>query len=224
MSWRALFATFLLALAASGWGGIQLGDWLATQAPAASSPTFSPELALTLDARGMPLVVQPPQPRIDGTLGVPDPALAIDWHVSRISPASRGRAPMTSVLPAAMLTQEEAWRLMAGTQAASTSNTGNTGNTGNKGNEGAPPTRLAVAADVVPQAALEGLDMAPVPAAPARSSRTAPGWSDALERALAKCAQLDFSERPMCAWSARSKYCDANRGSGTVAECRRAAD
>ena len=28
MSWRFLFATLLVALGASAWGGIQLGDWL----------------------------------------------------------------------------------------------------------------------------------------------------------------------------------------------------
>ena len=36
MSWRLLFATLLLALGASAWGGIQLGDWLVAHAPPAA--------------------------------------------------------------------------------------------------------------------------------------------------------------------------------------------
>jgi hypothetical protein len=56
MSWRVLFATLLVALAASAWGGIQFGDWLVSHAPAA---TRTPNEADTnqepiLDADGRP--------------------------------------------------------------------------------------------------------------------------------------------------------------------------
>lgn len=75
MSWRLLFATLLLALGASAWGGIQLGDWLVAHAPPAA-PAPGQDAAASqqpvLDANGRPYVAQPPQPRIDGTLGVPD--------------------------------------------------------------------------------------------------------------------------------------------------------
>ena len=88
MSWRLLFATLLLALGASAWGGIQLGDWLVAHAPPAA-PAPGQDAAASqqpvLDANGRPYVAQPPQPRIDGTLGVPDKPADREWAINTVS-------------------------------------------------------------------------------------------------------------------------------------------
>ncbi len=88
MSWRFLIATLLIALGASAWGGIQLGDWLVAHAPAAA-PAPGQDAAASqqpvLDANGRPYVAQPPQPRIDGTLGVPDKPADREWQVNTVS-------------------------------------------------------------------------------------------------------------------------------------------
>ncbi|WP_241130032.1 hypothetical protein, partial [Achromobacter xylosoxidans] len=88
MSWRLLFATLLLALGASAWGGIQLGDWLVAHAPQAA-PAPGQDAAASqqpvLDANGRPYVAQPPQPRIDGTLGVPDKPADREWAINTVS-------------------------------------------------------------------------------------------------------------------------------------------
>lgn len=88
MSWRFLFATLLIALGASAWGGIQLGDWLVAHAPVAA-PAPGQDAAASqqpvLDANGRPYVAQPPQPRIDGTLGVPDKPSDREWQVNTVS-------------------------------------------------------------------------------------------------------------------------------------------
>jgi hypothetical protein len=88
MSWRLLFATLLIALGASAWGGIQLGDWLVAHAPPAA-PAPGQDAAASqqpvLDANGRPYVAQPPQPRIDGTLGVPDKPADREWQVNTVS-------------------------------------------------------------------------------------------------------------------------------------------
>ena len=44
-------------------------------------------------------------------------------------------------------------------------------------------------------------------------------WVKALQTELAQCAELGFFDRPDCAWAARDKYCEANRGWGVVKEC-----
>nr|WP_314364045.1 hypothetical protein [uncultured Achromobacter sp.] len=71
-------------------------------------------------------------------------------------------------------------------------------------------------------------------AAPATAAPTAPrstlriteiparnpmAWVDALDRELARCAELGFFERPECAWAARKQYCEPNQGWGAVKEC-----
>ena len=83
-----LFATLLVALGASAWGGIQLGDWLVAHAPVAA-PAPGQDGAdgqqPVLDANGRPYVAQPPQPRIDGTLGVPDKPADREWAINTVS-------------------------------------------------------------------------------------------------------------------------------------------
>lgn len=44
-------------------------------------------------------------------------------------------------------------------------------------------------------------------------------WVDGLTEELARCATLGFFERPDCAWAARDKFCEPNRGWGVVKEC-----
>lgn len=44
-------------------------------------------------------------------------------------------------------------------------------------------------------------------------------WLKALQTELAQCATLGFFDRPDCAWAARDKYCESNRGWGVVKEC-----
>lgn len=86
MSWRTLIIFLLLAAVASWQGGQQLGHWLIEQAPesiaSASKPTD--DRSQVLDADGKPLAPQPPQPRIDGTLGVPRDMEPIEWAITAV--------------------------------------------------------------------------------------------------------------------------------------------
>ncbi|MCM0036319.1 MAG: hypothetical protein NBV66_11085 [Burkholderiaceae bacterium] len=93
MSWRALTLFLLLAIVASWQGGRQLGLWLVDQAPESIASAFSPknENGTVLDADGKPLAPQPPQPRIDGTLGVPKEMAPVEWTIAPVI-ASRADA------------------------------------------------------------------------------------------------------------------------------------
>jgi hypothetical protein len=93
MSWRALILFLLLAIVASWQGGRQLGLWLVDQAPESIASALTPknERGAVLDANGKPLAPQPPQPRIDGTLGVPKEMTPVEWTIAPII-ASRADA------------------------------------------------------------------------------------------------------------------------------------
>lgn len=86
MSWRALIIFLLLAIVASWQGGKQLGQWLIEQAPESIASAFNPtdDRSQALDANGKPLAPQPPQPRIDGTLGVPREMEPIEWTIAAV--------------------------------------------------------------------------------------------------------------------------------------------
>lgn len=93
MSWRALTLFLLLAIVASWQGGRQLGLWLVDQAPESIASALTPksESGSVLDADGKPLAPQPPQPRIDGTLGVPKEMAPVEWTIAPVI-ASRADA------------------------------------------------------------------------------------------------------------------------------------
>lgn len=74
------------------------------------------------------------------------------------------------------------------------------------GNTAAPAT----AAPTAPRSTLRITEI------PARNPMA---WVDALDRELARCAELGFFERPECAWAARKQYCEPNHGWGAVKEC-----
>lgn len=93
MSWRALIIFLFLAVIASWQGGRQLGLWLVDQAPDSIASAFNQksDSGEVLDANGKPLAPQPPQPRIDGTLGVPKEMAPVEWTIAPVI-ASRADA------------------------------------------------------------------------------------------------------------------------------------
>ena len=88
MSWRVLILFLIVMTFGAGVGGIMLGEWLVESSPAVVNRTGSigakdPEPVL--DADGKPYAAQPPQPRVDGTLGVPNPVTETEWKISETS-------------------------------------------------------------------------------------------------------------------------------------------
>ncbi|WP_342066336.1 hypothetical protein [Achromobacter kerstersii] len=219
MSWRLLFATLLIALGASAWGGIQLGDWLVAHAPPAA-PAPGQDAAASqqpiLDANGRPYVAQPPQPRIDGTLGVPDKPADRQWQVNTVSLFDTVSDPAVK-LSRERITPEQAREIAAASEVPLPSGTSDVTTMDLQ----VPGTSTAINGGQAQAGGYGTPQMVQVPPPPPNTSPApgAPGWQDALKRELAQCATQGFFERPSCSWNARNKYCAPNRAWGTMAEC-----
>lgn len=79
--------------------------------------------------------------------------------------------------------------------------------------DAAGAANAAAPATAAPSAPRSMLRITEIPA------RNPMAWVDALDRELARCAELGFFERPECAWAARKQYCEPNHGWGAVKEC-----
>jgi hypothetical protein len=195
-----------IAAGASAWGGVQLGDWLVAHGPQ-QAPAAAESLDLTaapvLDANGRPHVAQPPQPLLDGRLAVPEPPTEIAWHIPE-KPLTETHDSVID-LSTTTITMVEAQEIaQAGNQRlVGIADVGNL-NLGGGTNTGAQP--------------IQPIETAPAPLA---SSRVAPNssWQASLRQDLQACSALSFFDRPSCAWAARNKYCEPNRGWGQVRDC-----
>lgn len=193
MSWRALIIFLLLAVAASWQGGRQLGLWLVEQAPEsiASASNQKDDRGEVLDANGKPLAPQPPQPRIDGTLGVPKEMGPVEWE---IAPVIASRADANSYKKDGEDDEEE--------------NPEQQDNDSNNSDPGTVPT-----IDVQSTSGTSAPRPATPPPAPPIS------WQASLKKELTQCRNVGFFRRPGCIDSALTKYCGPNNAWGKTADC-----
>lgn len=227
MSWRVLFATLLVVLGASAWGGIQFGDWLVAHAPPAAPAPGQADgtQESVLDANGKPYTAQPPQPRVDGTLGVPDKPADADWTVNTVSLFDTVRDPLVQI-SRDRISMDQAKEIAAESQTALPTGP-NDVSTLDLATQQAQTTQAAqqyaqiqASRNVSQQPLIQGIDM-PAPQQQAMAGAGAKGWQDSLKRELAQCASMGFFDRPTCSWNARNKYCAPNQAWGTIAECPR---
>jgi hypothetical protein len=225
MSWRVLFATLLVALAASAWGGIQFGDWLVAHAPAA---TRTPNETDTnqepiLDADGRPYTAQPPQPRIDGTLGVPDRPSGTNWTVGTVSLFDTVKDPSV-VISRNTISLDQARQIAAATQSALPTGPNDVSTLdlatqqAQTAQSAQQYSQIQASRNVSERPIIQSVDMPPAQQQ-ASAGAGQKGWQDALRRELAQCADAGFFQRPTCAWNARNKYCAPNQAWGTIPEC-----
>lgn len=215
MSWRFLIAILIVAAGASAWGGIQLGNWMISHAPPASSNATvnqgADESSLpTLDANGLPYTAQPPQPLVNGTLGVPEKPAAQDW-------STRPPSLFDGTDPNVQISRDSVTQAQA--QAAANAN------------NAALPTGASDVATLdlekppaisQPPAGSNGFNQTPLTAQQAGSAPGQPAaanWQAALHNAVEQCSKLGFFQRPSCVWAARNKYCEPNNGWGSVSDC-----
>ena len=217
MSWRILVITLLVALGVSAWGGVELGDWLVQHAPqAAPAPGADEDGAqAVLDANGKPYLAQPPQPRVDGTLGVPDKPAAANWNIQTVSLFDVVKDPSVTLSRSSMT---------AG-QAAEVARSARSSLPDGENNDSALDTAGYGQGAIMASSSFSGGTMIRSAASPAggtmaNGQAVASGnWLPDLRNELAQCANAGFFERPTCAWNARNRYCAPNQAWGRVSEC-----
>lgn len=217
MSWRFIFAFLALAAAAAVWGGLRLGEWLVAHGPvAAATSHHAPLVAVpVLDADGKPYTAQPPQPLVDGRMGIPEEPPQIAWHIPESS-LDETKSNQVIAVATTSITMVEAQQIAAGGGSVNLTGIadvgdlmGNLGQRGQgaQGGQGSQPLQPIEA----PQAPLE--------VASARPLGNASAWQAQLRQDLQACDAESFFDRPSCAWAARNKYCTPNNAWGRVADC-----
>lgn len=214
MSWRLILVALLLVAGASAWGGLQLGNWLVAHGPAAPVIEEHPELSSVpvLDANGLPYVAQPPQPLVNGQLGVPELPDHFSWEVSEASIEEIKSNPSIAIATTT-ITMDEARQIaefMGGAQGLQ-----GIADVGNLGLGAGQP-----AGQNMP---LQPIEVAPPPPPPPAmvtpQGSNGNQWQASLRQELQACSALGFFDRPSCAWAARNKYCEPNNGWGRVRDC-----
>ncbi len=220
MSWRTLFVFLVLAAVASWQGGIQLGEWLVSRAPEsiASVAGTKDTKDQVLDANGKPFTPQPPQPRVDGTLGIPRSSTPVEWTITPIL------ASVTDVGTTAMAVDGEGNyerrdnELVAGgaelAHAQSDVATLDIATSEVKTPQSGAPARTAPGAPVV-----EGVRTSTNTDPTKAPVITVYSWVQSLKKEIDRCANLGFFQRPTCVQNARNKFCAPNNGWGKTADC-----
>lgn len=216
MSWRILIATLLLGIAASVWGGFQLGNWLIEHGPL-KSDVFDAYKDLytvpTLDADGKPYVPSPPQPLVDGRLAVPDAPTSTDWEVDQDTNLLAERPPI------ALATASGGY------------------GSGNLTRQHVSPSGLQGLAQIggssdrfitsqANEQVIQPIEIGIPPPPPSQEVQvsglpvtTNPNWQIDFQRELRSCEGKGAFARPSCAWDARNKYCAPHNAWGRVPGC-----
>lgn len=200
MSWRALILFLIVIVFGASVGGIMLGEWLVESSPTVVNRTITagakdPEPVL--DADGKPFAAQPPQPLVDGTLGVPKTRTETEWKISETA--------AVDVQDGALRQLDTVSGLPPGPSDVGMVDVSNN-------NAGTPiPTGATPAAPSPPPSR-----PAATPTQPAPSSSS---WLQSLRKEMGQCESLGFFQRPTCIQNARNRYCNPNNAWGKVSEC-----
>jgi|SRR5690625_2457873 len=203
MSWRFIFISILAILGASAWGGYVLGHWLIE-----NGPMRDPSVAIyddmftqpTLGADGKPYLAQPPQPLVDGRLGIPKTPEPMPWEIDQSLNLFQEGPPIA--LATTHISMSEAIRITGRDEAVSGQLHGITSLDRIQPVEAdeppPPPSQDIVQTDQPPQAQ---------------------NWQAKLQQELNACEKEGFFKRPSCAWAARNKYCEPNHAWGQIPNC-----
>jgi hypothetical protein len=205
MSWRVLIVFLMLAGVASWQGGVQLGNWLVTRAPdTVASVANKDNKNLKFDALGRPITAQPPQPRIDGTLGVPRELDPIEWAIEAVTAEDFETDPNRMKVEGDDDDDE---------------------GTASEGSETADAKRLARNANDRSDPAANSTGTSdsarrpPAPPVPPGITVSVISWQQSLKQELEQCGKLGFFQRPTCLQNARNKYCAPSDAWGKTADC-----
>lgn len=203
--WARISIFLVAALIAATAGGAWMGYVLNQQAP--RSPTAAAADAVTTQAiqgQGDNAIPEPPQPRVDGSLGVPvrTPALQMD------------SVPMVSILEDENLNIAASAAAPAGQDdlEALLRRADNFPIPGLDPVAPQPPAQAPQRAELPPELAF-------AVALPADAPAPGPAWRETLRASLARCDTQRYFSKRECEQRLRIQHCDPNSGWGQVPEC-----
>lgn len=206
MSWRVLILFLIMVAFGAGIGGVMLGEWLVESAPSIvsrSNPGGAKDPEPVLDADGKPFAAQPPQPLVDGTLGVPKAMTETEWKIPETS--------LVDVQDGAFRQLDTVSGLPSGPADIATVDVSRANDIGSPSTNAAVPTPT-------PQSPAPPTQNKPIPKPPAPRNTTA-DWLQSLRKEISQCESLGFFQRPSCIQNARNRYCSSNNAWGKVPEC-----
>lgn len=217
MSWRILLATLLLGIAASVWGGLQLGNWLIENGPL-KSDVFDAYQDLysvpTLDADGKPYVPAPPQPLVDGRLAVPETPEPEQWEIDTATDLLTERPPIALATAAGGFGGGSVTR-----NHVSPSGLQGLAQVGNL-------QQNQLITSTPNENVIQPIDIGTPPPPPSQEVQVSnlpvasnPNWQIDFQREFKACEALGFTKSPSCKWDARNKYCGPNNAWGRVPNC-----
>lgn len=212
MSWRIIFGILIVAAGASAWGGLRLGDWLIANGPEAPPIIEHPELSgePMLDADGKPYMARPPQPLVNGQLGVPPAPQQLAWELPTV-PLADILANNKIALATTTITMDQAIALADAQNSAE--GLQGLATVGNLLGVNIPGTEIQPIEIETPPATQQTQGQLPAPGAGQAN------WQAQLRRELQSCSQLGFFDRPSCSWAARNRYCEPNNAWGRTPDC-----
>ena len=220
MSWRVLIIFLVLAAVASWQGGLQLGEWLIARAPesiASASSSRSNSSELVLDANGKPFAAQPPQPRIDGTLGVPRESAPLEWTVSAVMAEQSDADHDAMTIDSEGNYERRDHELAAGGAGLLSNNQGvATRDIANTTKESPVSSTQQDTGARTGSSTGNASGTQPRAATPAAKTLT---WQQALRKDIEQCNNVGFFQRPSCIQNARNKLCAPNNAWGQTADC-----
>ncbi len=216
MSWRFIIVVLLAAAGVSAWGGLRLGDWLVAHGPAPKTVSSDAPVSTVpvLDANGKPFVAQPPQPEVNGRLGVPLPIPPVDWKIPDHSLLDASSNAIVD-LATTTITMDEAKQIATGISHQPLMGIADVGGLNLGGESKKPPAAQPIqpidAPGIQPPTTTEPANVAP--------ANTNKAWQASLRQEILACSAQSFFDRPSCAWAARNKYCEPNNAWGKVHDC-----
>lgn len=224
--WARISIFIVAALMVAAAGGAWFGHLLVQQAPKSPVPAAAGSTPIAIGLNGGQMIPEPPQPLLDGSLGVPERAPAIpvpeaplvsildDENVPiRVSSASP-RTESEDDLEALLLRENNFLpnHGAAGNGVAGAAPSGSTGMVA----QAAPPPQPAPRRDGELPPELAFAVALPADAPPPSST---PAWLGNLRASLARCATQRYFSQSECEQRLRLQHCEPNRGWGQVPEC-----
>ncbi len=208
--WARISIFLVAALLVAAAAGAFFGHLLVENAPFKVEAPTEPSLPIAqVGTNGQSAIPEPPQPRVDGSLGVPQRRFDGE-QVPLVSVLEANENPGISLSTGRA---DDLNRLITQLQQPGTIGPGNSG-IPVPTLDGSPANGQAQGGELPPELAFAVAQPAAAP-----ESQQVPAWQQSLRDSLGRCGRQRFFSEAECEQRLRQQYCEPNGAWGSVAEC-----